>query len=137
MNRTQGFTFIEILLVVSIVGILMSITVPASYSMYKRYEASLKAEKVLTLVASLRLQSFLHSEENTLSSKEGRLLINQEVYNLPEDVFVQIDQPIRFFKTGATQGGAMKIHTDEFSFVIDISAPFGEMTMNLQRRSSS
>lgn len=129
MNRSDGFTLIELLLVVTVIGILMSVSIPVSYSMYERYQASLKAEKVLTLVSSVRLESFLYSEEKTITSTNGRIVINDKITDAPDDIFVQIDTPVKFFKTGTTSGGAIKIYAHNYSFVIDIESPFGELTL--------
>jgi prepilin-type N-terminal cleavage/methylation domain-containing protein len=125
----KGFTLIELLLVVTIVGALMSVTIPVSYSMYERYKASASAEKALLLISKIRLDSFLYGQENTIVSEQGKLMINNKPANMPEEIFFQIDGPIRFFRTGATTGGEVKIGLGEYSFVIDIKSPFGVLTL--------
>lgn len=127
--NSKGFTLIELLLVVTIVGVLMSVTIPISYSMYERYKVSVSAEKALLLISKIRLESFLYGQENTIVSDRGKLVVNDMPADMPEDMFFQIDSPIRFFRTGATTGGEVKIRLDDHSFVIDIESPFGALTL--------
>lgn len=125
----KGFTLIELLLVVTIVGALMSVTIPVSYSMYERYTASAAAEKALLLISKIRLDSFLYGQENTIVSDRGKLMVNDKLVDMPEEMFFQIDSPIRFFRTGATRGGEVKIRLSDYSFVIEIESPFGALTL--------
>jgi prepilin-type N-terminal cleavage/methylation domain-containing protein len=127
--NSKGFTLIELLLVVTIVGVLMSVTIPISYSMYERYKVSVSAEKALLLISKIRLESFLYGQENIIVSDRGKLVVNDKPADMPEDMFFQIDSPIRFFRTGATTGGEVKIRLDDHLFVIDIESPFGALTL--------
>src|SRR5208282_6432742 len=90
-RRAKGFTLIELLIVITIIGMMFSVSVPMTYSIYQRYQASLKAEKVLTFVSSMRLEAFLHSGEKFIESKEGRMLVNGTDPGGFEDLFIQID----------------------------------------------
>ncbi|MBI4691174.1 MAG: type II secretion system protein [Nitrospirae bacterium] len=127
-RKGSGFTLIEILLVLSIVGIMLSVTLPVSYSMYQRYQSSLKAEDVLVLLSSLRRESFLYGEEKLVHSENGRLFINNESKDF-KDVFVQIDRPVKFYKNGTTSGGEVKIYVKDYTFLIDIESPFGALIL--------
>lgn len=129
MNK-KGFTLIEILLVISIIGIMFSVVLPISYSMYQRYRASLKAEEVLLLISTLRINAFLYNEEKLIRSENGKLLIDDGEPAGYGDIFIQIDRPIKFYRTGTTSGGAIKIYAHDYSFLIDIRAPFGGLTLN-------
>ena len=97
----QGFTLIEILLVISIIGLMLSVTLPISYSMYNSYKASLKAEEVMIFVSTLKRESFLYSEAKILSSKEGVMTVNgkEKTFN---DILIHIDPPVEFYKNGTS-----------------------------------
>ncbi len=125
----NGFTLIELLIVITIIGMMFSVSVPISYSMYQRYQSSLKAEKVLTLVSSMRLEAFLHSKDQLIESKEGRMLVNGTDPGGFENLFIQIDNPIRFYDTGTTSGGEIKVYADNNAFLIVIQAPLGDLLM--------
>ncbi len=68
----KGFTLIELLIVITIIGMMFSVSVPISYSIYQRYQASLKAERVLTLVSSMRMEAFLHGRSPTYRVERGQ-----------------------------------------------------------------
>lgn len=124
-----GFTLIELLIVISIIGLMFSVTLPVSYSMYEGHQASLRAEKALVLISSSRMESFLHGEEKIIRSKDGRMLIDGIEPEGLGEVFFQIDTPIKFYKTGATTGGEIKLYAGAYSFVIDVGPLSGNMTL--------
>jgi prepilin-type N-terminal cleavage/methylation domain-containing protein len=124
-----GFTLIEILLVVSIIGLIMGVTIPASYEMYLNYKNSLHAEEVLAYVSNVRRESFLYGEETVLSSKEGRIQPNNSALIGFADLFVQIDTPIKFYKNGTTSGGVLKIQAGDSVYRLKVTAPFGNLLL--------
>jgi len=128
----SGFTLVEILLVVSILGLILAVSVPASYEMYLGYKSSLRAEEVLTFVANLRRESFLYGEESVLSSVEGNIQYGDGKLVTFADTFVQIDAPIRFYKNGTTSGGELQIQAGGFAYRLNISAPFGNLLLEPQ-----
>jgi len=125
----KGFTLIELLIVITIIGMMYSVSVPISYSIYQRYQTSLKAEKVLTLVSSMRVEAFLYGRDKIIESKEGRMLINGTDSGGFEDLFIQIDSPIRYYRSGTTSGGEIKIYANKNTYLIEIKSPLGEITM--------
>jgi prepilin-type N-terminal cleavage/methylation domain-containing protein len=127
--KRSGFTLIELLLVVSLIGLLMSVSVPVSYNMYLSYQASLKAEEVFVYVSKVRRESFLYGDEVVLSSQEGFIQSDDGQSVKFPDVFVQIDEPIKFYKNGTTTGGTVKIRTGAAVYRLTITAPFGELLL--------
>ncbi len=128
-QRANGFTLIELLIVITIIGMMFSVSIPITYSMYQRYQASLKAEKVLTFVSSMKMDAFLYSRDKLIESKEGRMLVDGADSSGLQDIFIQIDNPIRFYKTGTTSGGEIKVYADNNAFLIEIQAPLGAIIM--------
>ena len=49
----QGFTLLELLMVVSLVILLLAVTLPVSYSMVQGYQASLQAEEMLLMLSPI------------------------------------------------------------------------------------
>ena len=120
----KGFTLIEILIVVSIIGLMFSVALPISYSMYGSYKASLKAEKVMVYISSLKRESFLYSEAKVLSSKDGVMIVNGKEKTF-DDTSIQIDQPIEFYRNGTTSGGTLKIYVGDQAYTLNVQAPLG------------
>jgi prepilin-type N-terminal cleavage/methylation domain-containing protein len=132
MDR-RGFTLIEILLVISLVGLIFSVSLPVSYNMYTSYKASLKAEEVMIFISSLERESFLYSEAKLLSSKDGVLTVDNEEKVFP-DTFIEIDHPIEFYKNGTTSGGTLNIKVGGQAYAINVQAPLGGLL--LERKGS-
>jgi prepilin-type N-terminal cleavage/methylation domain-containing protein len=131
-TQSSGFTLVEILLVISIIGLILGVSVPASYQMYLNYKNSLRAEEVLTFVANVRRESFLYGEESVLSSAEGRIQYGKGRLASFTDTFVQIDAPIKFYKNGTTSGGVLKIQAGHSLYWLKITAPFGNLLLEPQ-----
>jgi len=127
INR-KGFTLIEILIVVSIIGLMLSVSLPVSYSMYNSYKASLKAEEVMIFISSLKRESFLYSETKVLSSKDGVMTVNDKEETFG-DVVIQIGHPIEFYKNGTTSGGTLKIFVGNQAYSLNVQAPFGNIIL--------
>lgn len=124
----KGFTLIEILIVVSIIGLMLSVSLPISYDMYRSYKASLKAENVMVFISSLKRESFLYSEAKVLSSKDGVMIVNGKEKTF-DDTSIQIDQPIEFYKNGTSSGGTLKISVGDQAYTLNIQAPFGNLIL--------
>ena len=129
----KGFTLIEILLVISLIGLIFSVSLPVSYSMYNSYKASLKAEEVMIFISSLKRESFLYSEAKLLSSKDGMMTVNSEE-KVFTDTSIQIDQPIEFYKNGTTSGGTVNINVGNQAYALNVKPFFGDLT--LERKGS-
>ena len=130
MNR-KGFTLIEILLVMSLIGILLSVSLPISYSMYSSYKASLKAEEVMIFISGLRRESFLYSEAKSLSSKDGVMMVNSKE-KVFADTLIHIDRLIEFYKNGTTSGGTLRIKVGNQDYTLNVRAPFGDLSLERQ-----
>jgi general secretion pathway protein H len=131
--NNKGFTLIEILIVLSIIGLMFSVALPISYSMYGSYKASLKAEEVMVFISSLKRESFLYSEAKVLSSKDGVMIVNGKEKTF-DDTSIQIDQPIEFYRNGTTSGGTLKIYVGDQAYTLNVQAPLGGII--LERKGS-
>ncbi|MEK6684052.1 MAG: type II secretion system protein [Nitrospirota bacterium] len=125
----KGFTLIEILLVMTLIGVMLSVVLPVSYSMVKRYQESLEAEKVLMLLSSLRRESFLYSREMRIETQEGGLIMGDHEEKRFKAVFIHADQPILFYKNGTSSGGQLGLRMESGSYLIQIQGPSGDMKL--------
>jgi prepilin-type N-terminal cleavage/methylation domain-containing protein len=129
MKSQKGFSLIELLIVVSIIGLMMTVTLPISFDMYARYKASLKAQEVMIAVADLRRESFLYSENKVISSARDIMTINGEAKAFT-DARIRIDSPIKFYKNGTTSGGVINLFVGEYIFTLNIKAPLGDLNLD-------
>lgn len=127
-KQKKGFTLIELLIVVSIIGVMMTVSLPISINMYYRYKASLRAQEVMVAISDLRRESFLYSENKTLSSANDMMTINGETRAFA-DTRVRIDFPIEFYTNGTTSGGIINLLVGEYAFSLNIAAPLGDLKL--------
>ena len=127
-NRSPAFTLIEILLVMAILGLMLSVTLPISYDLYKSYKASLRAEEVMVFVSSLKRESFLYNERKILTSENGVMRVNGEEKAIPE-AQIRIDIPIEFYKNGTTSGGILTLVTGNQVYEVQVQAPLGNLSL--------
>ena len=114
--KGKGFTLIEMLVVLAIVGLMLSVSLPVSYSMYQRYQASQKAEAVLVWVSAIRMDSFLYNKENVIDAQRGRLMLDGTEETRASAVTAYMDKPIKFSRNGTTSGGQIKIVVSDSNF---------------------
>jgi prepilin-type N-terminal cleavage/methylation domain-containing protein len=127
-RSNRGFTLIELLLVISIVGIMLSVTLPVSLSMYENYKASLKAQEVMVYLSGLRRDAFLYSEGKVLTSKNNVITVDgkEKVF---EDTRIRIDSPITFYRNGTTTGGKIYIYVGDQAYSLNVGAPLGDLLL--------
>lgn len=125
----RGFSLIELLLVVSIIGMMFSVAIPVSFKMYSNYKASMKAQEIMVYTSGLRREAFLYSEKKILSSKDNVMTVNGIKKDF-ENVQVQISSPIEFYRNGTTAGGMIKIVVDDQMYQLNILAPVGDLALS-------
>lgn len=128
MKNQRGFTLIELLIVVSIIGLMMSVTLPVSIDMYYRYKASLKAQELMAAVSDLRRESFLYSENKVLSSDQEQMTVNGKAMVFA-GAQIRIEAPIVFYKNGTTSGGVIRLLVEDYPFAVHVAAPLGDMKL--------
>ena len=127
-NKQKGFTLIELLIVVAIIGMMLSVSLPVSFSMYNNYKSSLKAQEVMIFISKLKRESFLYSEMKILSSKNNMITIDGKAESFDESL-INVDLPIVFYRNGTTSGGTVKVSTGGSAYLVTVRAPLGDLVM--------
>ena len=58
MWEKKGFTVVELLIVIILMGMILTVTLPVSYGMYATYNASLRAQEVMAYVSGVTAGRF-------------------------------------------------------------------------------
>lgn len=121
-----GFTLIEMLVVVAIIGIFFSVALPVTYSFYESYMASLEAQRVMALASSLRREAFLYGMKRKLEARDGMLYVDGERAAGYENVKAWGPEGgVVFYRNGTTRGGALTLETMGRKFALTITGPLG------------
>lgn len=124
----KGFTLIELLIVISIIGIMLTVSLPVSFGMYSRYKAALKVQEIMVYISDMRRDSFLYSESKILTSDKDDLVINGSP-KVFEDVRIRVNSPIEFYKNGTTSGGSIRMFAGDYIYNLQIEPPLGGLTI--------
>jgi prepilin-type N-terminal cleavage/methylation domain-containing protein len=128
MHKQKGFTIIELLIVIILVGMVLSVALPVSYGMYTAYKASLRAQEVMAYVSELRRDAFLYSERKVLSSKDGNITVNGEK-KIFKEINKNIAEPIVFFRNGTSCGGVIVLGVGDVFQNLVIKTPLGDLSL--------
>ncbi|MCS7106345.1 MAG: type II secretion system GspH family protein [Thermodesulfobacteriaceae bacterium] len=125
--KSSGFTFIELLIVVLVVGFLFSIVLPFSQERYQRYKGAIEAEKVLLFLSKKRQEAFLYGEEIEISSKEGILFTSKGESLKIDQAFIEVRTPFKFYPAGTTNGGLVYFYYGKAVWIIEVYPPFSNL----------
>ena len=130
MHKKNGFTIIELLIVVVLVAMVFSVALPISYGMYATYNASLRAQEVMAYVSALRRDAFLYGERKVISSQDGMIAVGGE--KKPFDgVRILVSSPIVFFRNGTSTGGTIVVQAGDVVHRIVVKAPLGDFFLEI------
>lgn len=134
LRKVWGFTLVELLIVICIIGLIFSVVVPFSQARYERYRASVEAEKVLLFLSEKRREAFLYGKEIEINSKDGSLVTydlssqNQKIFKI-EGAFLEVKEPFKFYPLGTTNGGKIYFYYGKTIWLIEVTPLFGEIIL--------
>ncbi|MCX2977563.1 prepilin-type N-terminal cleavage/methylation domain-containing protein [Candidatus Marimicrobium litorale] len=116
-----GFTVLELLVVISIVGMLLAVSVPASSRFYESMQYRQAIQDVVSLLAGARHRAIStgKAQDVMFDTEYKRVTLNQDVRQLPESFTVlvsaaselggQSQAVIRFYPEGGSSGGDVEL----------------------------
>lgn len=128
MRKEKGFTIIELLIVIILLGMVLSIALPVSYGMYATYNASVRAQEVMAYISELRRGAFLYSEMTVLSSQDGIMTVDGKK-KIFSGMQVQLAEPIVFFRNGTSSGGIIVLRFGDVVQNLAVKAPLGDLSL--------
>lgn len=126
-KHRYGFTLIEILIVVLIIGFMFSIVFSVSYQSYKKYRTYYNITMVVAKLKEARKESFLYSDTKTVLSEKGQLYIDSKQIKV-DGCFFNIDKEIIFTKSGS-EGGTVTAICSNHTYTIKILPPYGDIVL--------
>jgi general secretion pathway protein H len=128
-RRVRGFTMLEMLVAITIVGLLLAVTVPASARFYESIQYRQAVRDVITALASARYRAINsgRAQDVTVDPRGNRLGSNGKVTNIPEGLQLAVHSAselnrdslgvIRFYPEGGSSGGGIDLEREDGSGV--------------------
>ncbi len=100
----KGFTLIEILVVMVIIGLLAGVALPRLYAISQRYEMASQRASLLTEIGNLGYRAYNSGQPVDLTSQSASTALN-----IPAGWQLEIPQPIRYRFNGICSGGKVSL----------------------------
>jgi prepilin-type N-terminal cleavage/methylation domain-containing protein len=134
-KEEKGFTLLELLVVMILIVLMFSLTLPISSDMVHRYKAAIRAQEVMVYVSGLRRDAFLYSQRHILDSRNSILTVDGK--DIPfADVLISVEEPIFFYRNGATSSGRIRIIAGEERYILYVTAPFGTLNLEAEEKTA-
>lgn len=122
---SNGYTLIEILVIISIMGGIAGLAAPRLSVVYERVKASSEKSEVLRQISELGYKAF----EGARGFELVRFPQNEDEADLPLDLpggwEIVTDQPVRYTASGICLGGTLYIRNNANSMRVRLEPPRG------------
>jgi general secretion pathway protein G len=124
--RTQkrGFTLLELLIVLLILGLISGLTLPRLNQMYQTLQISYQRDDAVTQMNRLGFHAFSHSLAFALSHENTESGLTNAPITLPDGWSIVTEKPIIYRANGVCEGGRLSLNHATGQWKIQLTPPF-------------
>jgi general secretion pathway protein G len=120
----HGFTLIEVVVVMLLLGVLLALVSPALARLYTRLQFDARLSELRTQIAALPLRAYALGEEGTLAELAARHVA------LPADWSLRGAEAVYIRASGLCSGGTIELLTPGGTRVLELEPPFCTMAVS-------
>ena len=119
IDRPQGFTLLELLVVLAVAGLLASVALPGAGTLVSRAEWNANKDNILVRISSLGFEAYKTASSLELPSEK-----TLELLQLPSGWAVeQTEDPVQYYPNGFCTGGAIVLLHGSLAIELGLAPP--------------
>jgi prepilin-type N-terminal cleavage/methylation domain-containing protein len=124
MKTIKGFTLLELLIVLFILGLIAGLTLPRLTQVYQTLQVSYQRDDAVAQINRLGFHAFSHSLAFVLSHENRESGLNNAPIELAEGWSIVTEKPIIYRANGVCEGGRLWLRHITGQWAIQLSPPF-------------
>lgn len=123
-HTLKGYTLLELLVVLSLLGMITAITLPNLVSLYNQFSNRLELESIVSDINSIGYRAFQEGRQywlrngETIQSNDSEPTVDRYTttttdnfpLTLPPGWILSVEQPVHYNFNGACSGGELRLH---------------------------